>query len=254
MNVGINLYSLHTKIQSEAALIETANRLKEMGYAYLQYSGAPFETGRLRRVIAETGLPVVLTHVPMTRILEDTRALIAEHREIGCQNIGLGMMPLACFEDETRLKETIERLERAAETMAAADCRLFYHHHHFEFARLFGGTTVFDYMLAQTTHLNFTPDTYWLQYGGVDIARYIQKCKGRVECIHLKDYAVTRDENGSFKPVFAPVGSGNIDFPALFDEMRKAGVKYYLVEQDDACQKAEPFSEVEKSVRYLKQF
>ena len=94
MKVGLNLFSIRNLIKTEEDFLDTAKKLSEMGYAYLQYSGAPFEPERIARVSKATGLPVYLTHVPMDRIISDTEKLMDEHELFGCKNIGLGMMPL----------------------------------------------------------------------------------------------------------------------------------------------------------------
>ena len=69
MEAGINLYSLRKQISTEADFLATANRLREMGYSYIQFSGGPYDADMIARVSKESGLPVVLTHVPMDRIL-----------------------------------------------------------------------------------------------------------------------------------------------------------------------------------------
>ena len=76
--VGINLYSLRSLIPTESGLIDTALKLREMGYSFLQYSGGPFNADMIARVSQKSGMPIVLTHVPAQRIVEDTDAIIAE--------------------------------------------------------------------------------------------------------------------------------------------------------------------------------
>ena len=50
----------------------TKKKLKEMGYSYVQFSGSGYDVDKIKRGIKESGLPVVLTHVPQTRILNET--------------------------------------------------------------------------------------------------------------------------------------------------------------------------------------
>jgi len=90
MQAGLNLFSIRNYLDTEGHFLEAAKALKEMGYSYIQYSGGAFEPERIARVSAATGLPVVLTHVPMNRIVNDTQALMEEHDKFGCKNIGFG--------------------------------------------------------------------------------------------------------------------------------------------------------------------
>lgn len=252
MKAGLNLFSIKNLLETEESFLETVKALKEMGYSYLQYSGMPFDAEKVKRVSEATDMPFVLTHVPMDRILNDTDALVREHLSFGCRNIGLGMMPKDVIMDKERCYETIASLDRAGERMEELGCKFFYHHHHFEFYR-HDGETVFDYIIKNAPHINFTLDTYWLQYGGVNICETIDHLKGRIACVHLKDYmiALKTGEKPSFEPRFAPVGDGTIDMKAAVEHAKAAGAEYFLVEQDNASKLPDTLGQVERSIRYI---
>ena len=252
MNFGINLYSVRNLIKTEADLLSTAEKLRDMGYSYLQYSGAPLIADRIKRVSEKTGLPICLTHSPLERILNDTEALMDEHDSFGCKNIGLGMLPKETIMSRERFYPAVEAMEFAAERMERRGFRFFYHHHHFEFLKI-NGETAIDYMIKNAPHISFTLDTYWVQYGGGDILSYLNKLAGRIDCAHLKDYAIKANlETGELAPDFAPVGDGTLDFPTIVDKMKEFGVKYFLVEQDNAPKFADTLGEVKRSIDYLK--
>lgn len=252
MKVGINLYSLRKQIATEQDFLATALRLKEMGYASLQFSGAPFDAEMIGRVSRESGLPVTLTHVPLERILSDPEQLAKEHLFFGCKRVGLGMMPLEAFVDEEKCTALIAQLECAAKRLKENGVTLFCHNHHFEFYR-FGQKTVFDLLLEDAPDVHFTADVYWLQYGGVNVAEFFKKLAGRVECVHLKDYRIVRKKSEKIEliPAFAPVGDGSLDIPAIVRAAKAAGAEEFYVEQDDACDYPDPFERVGRSVRYL---
>ena len=216
----------------------------------MQYSGAPYEPERLKRVSEQTGLPIVLTHVPMDRILNDTEKLMEEHAYFGCKNIGLGMMPFDVIRDEKRCKETVEKLNAAAEKMQKAGFKFFYHHHHFEFIKQ-NGETVFDYIVRNAPSVNFTLDTYWLQYGGVDVCDTVKRLNGRMECVHLKDYK-THYYDERYQPIFAPLGEGTLNFPKIVKTMKENGVKYFLIEQDNAADLPDAMQPILQSISYAK--
>ena len=255
MKAGLNLFSIRHAIQTEADFLKTALKLKEMGYAYLQFSGAPFDAEMITRVSRESEMPVYLTHVPMERILADTDRLMEEHASFGCYNIGLGAMPSRVIADEALCKQTIADLNKVGERMQKNGFRFFYHHHNYEFYK-HSGQTVFDYMIANAPYINFTADTYWLQYGGVDVAEMLGKLKGRIACVHLKDYGMAckqREDGGfNYEPVFAPVGDGTIDFKKVVQAALAGGTEYFFVEQDNAPDFDDPFGQVERSIRYIK--
>lgn len=250
MKAGLNLFSIRNLIQTEEQFAQTADKLKKMGYDYIQYSGGPFEPEMIKRVSQNSGLDVVLTHVAMDRVINDTQKLMDEHALFNCKNIGIGLMPADIIRDEKKCKETVAQLNKAGEFMARNGFKFFYHNHHIEFFK-HNGQTVFDYMIENAPYINFTADTYWLQYGGVNVLEYLEKLKGRIECVHLKDYGIFEKDDW-FEPKFTPVGDGTIDFKTIVPKMKEWGVKYFLVEQDNAADLPDPLAPIERSIKYIK--
>ena len=251
MDIGLNLYSLRNQIKEEKDFYSTMGILKEMGISFVQYSGAEFLPERIKKVSEETSVRVVLTHVPFDRIVNDTDRLMEEHSLFSCSNIGLGAMDQSIARDEKKLEDFVAQLEKAACHMAGKGFGFFYHNHHFEFYK-HGSETIFDYITENAPHVNFTLDTYWVQYGGADIHRIIEKLNGRIGCVHLKDYKIQLNKDNKFEPVFAPLGEGNMDFRSIVPEMKNAGTKFFLIEQDNATEMERPFEQIEKSVRFIK--
>lgn len=253
MKYGLNLFSIRNCIQTADRFMDTAHALRSMGYDYMQFSGAPYDHEVIARVSRESGLPVVLTHVPYSRIVGDTDRLMAEHEHFGCRNIGLGAMTSEALRDPSVFDAQVAELDRAGKYMAERGFTLFYHHHHFEFAR-YRKTTYFAYLLEHAPHIHFTLDTYWLQYGGADVCDTITRLAGRAECLHLKDYKIVGEAGdfGSYHPLITSVGDGNLDFDRILDVARRSGTQYFLVEQDNAADAPDPLAEAAKSIAFLK--
>ena len=256
MKAGLNLYSVRKLIETEKDFIETAKKLKAMGYDYMQFSGAPYDHEMIKRVVDESGMPVVLTHVAFDRIVNDTEKLVEEHLSFGCKNIGLGTMPMENRSNDDEWKKRIDELNVAAEKIKSLGAKFFYHNHHFEFFRFKNGQTAFDYMIDDAPNFNFILDSYWVQVGGKNPETFVDRVKGRIDCVHFKDYRMDRkiNEDGTteFSSHFAPVGSGNLDFKAIAKKWVEAGAKYILVEQDDAWSYDDPLAQVKQSIDYIK--
>lgn len=256
MKAGLNLYSIRKLIATEKDFIETAKKLKVMGYDYMQFSGVPYNHEMIKRVVDESGMPVVLTHVGFDRIVSDTEKLVEEHLSFGCKNIGLGAMPRDNLKDENEWMKRIDELNVVAEKISKLGAKFFYHNHQFEFFRFSNGKTAFDYMIEDAPNFNFILDSYWVQVGGKDPVTFADRIKGRIECVHLKDYRMDRkiNEDGTtdFSSRYAPVGGGNLDFKAIVKAWKELGAKYFLVEQDDACDYADPLGQVKQSIDYIK--
>lgn len=252
MKFGLNLYSLSGQIATEEGFLETLIKLKEIGYEFVQLSGRPIDGEVTKRVSEKAGMPVILTHSPIDRIKDDTENLVKEHKMFKTDRVGLGF--LHCYDaDESVLRDKMKLVGELAQKVKNAGGRFFYHNHHFEFRKLSDGKTIYDHYIEDYPDINFIMDTYWLQTGGVNILEYVEKCKGRIECVHLKDYRVTFDKDNQFVAKYAPIGDGNINWKAVIPAMVKAGTKYFLVEQDDATTYDDPFEQVGRSIKYLKE-
>ena len=221
MKVGLNLYSIRNLVKTEEDFLSTCKKLKEMGYDFIQCSAMPLSPKIYKKVSKKTGLPIVLTHMPEKRILEETEILMQEHAEYGCKNIGLGCINAKDIVDEKVAKESIDKLNEVGKKMMDNGFKFFYHAHHFEFYKYQNGQTLFDYIIENAPFINITLDTYWLQYGGVNVIEYIKKLKGRIECVHLKDYKIIHTKKG-YEPIFTSIGDGNMNFKDIIKECKKA--------------------------------
>ena len=154
-------------------------------------------------------------------------------------------------------RPTVDELNRAARHMKENGFGFSYHHHHFEMFR-HGERTALDYLIENAPDVHITLDTYWLQYGGADMLRTIDRLAGRVRCLHLKDYRIKAEkkETGkiTFTPQFAPVGEGVLDFKEIVKHAKAAGTVHFLVEQDDAGTYPDPLAQVRSSIDYIKEY
>ena len=247
MIIGAQLFTLRNYVQNEKDFRFSMKKVAKMGYKTVQISAVgPIKPEILRDACDEAGLKIVLTHSNPDRILNDTEALIKEHDILGCDYIGMGIMP-----DKYRTKEWLEHFaldyKEPAKNIAAAGKKFMYHNHNIEFEKL-NGKRIMETLMENFTaeEMGFTLDTYWVQAAGADIYQWIDLLKDRIPCVHLKDMTV---EGG--QQHMAAVGSGNLNFPKILEAFEKTEcVKYALVEQDD-CYGASPFDCLKSSYDYL---
>jgi sugar phosphate isomerase/epimerase len=69
-------------------------------------------------------------------------------------------------------------------------------------------------------------DLFWVVNAGQDPFKYFEKYPGRFEMWHVKDM------NKIDKGKNADVGTGSIDFKALFAKAKKSGMKHFFIEQE----------------------
>ncbi len=229
MTLGAQLFTLRDYTQTEKDLDYSLGRVAEMGYKTVQISAiGPIPAETVRELCDKHGLEIVLTHTDPNRILNDTEAVIREHEIMGCEYIGIGMMPKKYCSPEW-LPHFAEDYKEPAKKIAAAGKLLMYHNHNIEFQK-FGGKLVLETLMESFApeELGFTLDTYWVQMGGADVCDWLTRLKGRTPCVHLKDMAVR-----GWDPIMAPVMEGNLDFRKILRTLEElGGVKHLLVEQD----------------------
>ena len=80
--------------------------------------------------------------------------------------------------------------------------------------------------------------------GGCDPAEWVAKYPGRQILFHLKDFFPL-----PFANTMAPVGTGNLNWNKIVAAAEKAGVQWFIVEQD-RCAK-DPFECLKDSFDYL---
>jgi sugar phosphate isomerase/epimerase len=246
MKIGAQLYTLRDYCTNLEDFADTLKKVAEIGYTVVQVSGVcQYEPEWLANELKKNGLKCALTHWGANDIKDNTVEVLNKHRVFDCNYVGIGCMPPWATEENTY--KFIEDFKEPAKILKENGGKLFYHNHHCEFKRCSDGEMIFDKLINafEPSEMSFTLDTYWIQYGGGDVCSYIEKMKGRCECIHLKDLAIVNDEQR-----MAPVGSGSMDFKKIIKAAESSGVEYLLVEQDN-CYGENPFECLKKSYDYL---
>ena len=243
MKIGAQLYTVRDFCQTEGDLACSLEKIAKMGYTTVQVSGSgKIDPLRLRELCDENGLSIVLTHNDPNRIINDTDRLIEEHNILGCDYIGLGAMPPK-YQNFFWVEHFARDFREPAKKIAAAGKLLMYHNHNFEFEKGPDGRRLIEILMDDMApeEMGFTLDTYWVQAGGADVCEWLERLKGRLPCVHLKDMAVK-----GFDQLMAPVLEGNMNFRAILAKLEElGGTRYALVEQDTCA--GSPFDCLQKS-------
>ena len=245
--IGLNMYSLRDFGTTASDLTETFKRLVDIGYRYVQISGLSKVTpAEITDALTRTGLKACATHIGWDQFMENTDAVINLHKQYGTNHSAIGSLP-----PEYRSSEGASRFIAEAENvipqLTAAGLDFSYHNHNHEYVR-FGDTTWIDMIhdAGAPLGLKFEIDTYWVVAGGADPAEYITRFSEAMSIVHVKDMVVTEEREQRF----APVGSGNLNWPRVFGAIRSAPIEYVIVEQDNHYTD-DAFENVAASFRFL---
>jgi len=250
--LAVQLYTVREAVAKN--LEGTLEQLASLGYKSIElygYNGTFFgkTVSEFKTILANTGIKVLSSHhttgIAMKgkgtltdgwdQAIEDIHAIDAEY-----------MVCAFLFPNE-RTPETYKSLpamfEKAGKATKAAGIQFAYHNHDFEFEKI-DDTLVYDFLLKNTSNdlVKMEMDLYWISKAGYDPVQYFDKYPGRFQMWHVKDMEAETK-------AITEVGNGTIDFDRIFAARKKAGLKYWFVEQDSS--KRDKFESLKISRDYL---
>lgn len=258
--LAAQLYTVREFTQTADDFASSMKKIRDIGYTGVQVSGiGPIPDAQVKAIVDDVGLTICNTHVrPADALWNDLDTVIAQHHLWDCKHVAIGSMPGRYREDgEVGFKRFAEQAARIGEKLYAAGLTFSYHNHSFEFVRFGsrrsdgacsgGARSGLDtiYEESDPRYLQAELDTYWIQHGGGDSVAWINKVKGRMPVIHLKDMVILNGEQ-----TMAEIGEGNLNWPAILQACREAEVEWYAVEQD-VCQR-DPFESLKISYENLR--
>jgi sugar phosphate isomerase/epimerase len=224
--IGIQLYTVRGPMVEDVR--GTLARLAEIGYREVEFAGYfGYSPAEIRGMLDEFGLASPSAHVPIEMLRGDVIQVIDTLVEIGHEYL---VVPWLNPEERSSLdkyRAHAELFNQVSEQCAAAGLGFAYHNHEFEFEPI-DGILPIDLLLDETDPklVQIELDLYWITLAGADPFAYFERHPGRFPLCHVKDMAA----DGSM----TDVGTGQIDFAALFAASERAGFKHYYVERDDA--------------------
>jgi sugar phosphate isomerase/epimerase len=141
-------------------------------------------------------------------------------------------------------KRLAEKFNVAGKLCKDAGLKLGYHNHDFEFTD-YNGQNGYETLLAETDKnlVDFEMDIYWVARSGIDPIALFNKYPGRFPLWHVKDM------NKADNDLNTEIGAGSIDYVAIFDDMKKAGTKHLIIEQENFDMN--PYKSLTQSVNYI---
>ncbi len=251
--IGLQLYSLRDQFAKDVP--GTLARAHDFGFQHVELAGTygqPPE--KFKQMLAEHGLKPVGGHFPYERFRDDVEGIAREANALGLEYAGCAWIPHKDSFDEQECREAIAVFNRAGEALAKQGLKFFYHLHGYEFER-HGSGTLFDLMMAETKpkYVSYELDVLWAFFPGQDPAKLLDKYGKRWALVHLKDLkkgVATGSLSGHTDVANNVVmGAGQIDWPSFFRAAKKAGVKYYFIEDESPS----VVEQISQSLRYLEQ-
>ena len=257
---AVQTYTIREFTKTRDSLAQSLEKIAALGYPAVQLSAVGAMAGDVpevspalaRRMLDDNGLKCIATHRSWDALAENTAQEIDFHHTLGCDFAAIGGLPGAYqSQGEAGFRAFLRDSAPIIARFKDAGIRFGYHNHAWEFERIgYEGSgsprTLFDLFVEQGgPDFLLELDLYWISHAGLNPERLIERCRGRVPVVHVKD----KEMNGH-EPVMAPVGEGNLDWPHLLPACAASGAEWYTVEQDE-CRR-DPFDCLRSSLEFLR--
>jgi sugar phosphate isomerase/epimerase len=257
--IGVQAMMLKDSV-AEIGAFETLRKVSAIGYNAIEVSQiamTPDNVGELDRARTELGMDIAALSValdapvgvPGDSLRADFDKIVQDAKRLDTQLLRIGMLPLNALRSVDAVVDFAKQVNEYADRLREESIDLYYHNHHVEFAKR-DGKYLLDVIAENSPAMGLELDVHWVQRGGLDPVRTIDKYAGRTAMIHLKDYRIGELSPGAFELLrqgdiaafmtefknvvqFAEVGEGNLDFASIIEHAQLAGAKYLLVEQDE---------------------
>jgi sugar phosphate isomerase/epimerase len=254
--IGVQMMMLKSKVE-ESGPYEVLRRLQAIGFSAVEVSQIPMTSANvaeMRRAKDELGadfgaLSAGLDAGLNDSLVSDYTKIVDDAHSLGASRLRIGMMPFAAMASHEALLEFCRQAEEVAARLVDDGLTLYYHNHHLEFAQR-GDSTILDIIRAEAPTMRLEIDVHWVQRGGRDPVRTLQKYAGLVDLVHLKDYRIGELPPTAFEALqagdytafmqaftgvvqFGEVGEGNLEWTEIIDQAIASGAEYLLIEQDD---------------------
>jgi sugar phosphate isomerase/epimerase len=242
--IAVQMYTLRE--ESEKDFAGTLKKVAELGFEGVEFAGyGGLTLSEVKVLLDELGLQAVSSHVPLEELEENLLQVIKNQKILGSKYIVCPYL-LPDRRSEEDYQALISLLDQVGEQCRSEGITLLYHNHDFELERLSDGRMALETIFDETKTDNVATelDIYWLTKAGENPVAWMNRYQQRIPLVHLKD--MTKDE----EKFFAELGTGGVDIEAVLNLGKKAGVKWWVIEQDFT--RRPPFESIEISINYLR--
>lgn len=249
--LGLQLYSLRADFGKDPEL--GAKETEDFGFKDVELAGTyNLKPEEFLALMKKHGLHPVSGHFSYADYKANPEKIAAQAKALGLKYAGCAWADHKGDYDVEEAKEAIQVFNKAGAALKKEGIQFFYHCHGFEFAPN-GNETFMDMLIKETDPklVAFEMDVFWVTHPGQDPVEWLKKYPHRWQLMHVKDM-----KKGTKTGLFTggtdvgndvAIGTGIMDWPAILKAARKAGVKYYFIEDESPTVK----DQIPVSLKYL---
>jgi sugar phosphate isomerase/epimerase len=230
--IGLELYSVRNEMTKDvkAAVTEVA----KMGYEVVEFYGPYYQwtpdfAKEVRKLTDDLGIKCNSTHNDGGNLAAGLPKAIELNNILGSKWIVMASAGRVVGLDGW--KGVAATLTAASEKTRSAGLKVGYHNHAEEFRAIDG-------QMPLEVIASNTPKEVMMQFDvgtcievGYDPIKWINDHKGRINCIHCKDWAAGTGPDKGYRVLF---GEGDAPWKKIFAAAEATGVEWYLIEQEGA--------------------
>lgn len=268
---------LGTVTGSEEKTRETLRTIKETGYDGIELNSfmvnpTPFMVRMLTKAAGmptgkggnldwgcltkEAGLTVVSLHKDLKSIQGELKTTVDETRKFGTSNVVITGMYRFDYRDNALVDDLCRQLNEAGKSLKEEGIQLLYHNHNYEFQKVNGKQTAYEYLIANTDaeYVGFEFDSYWPTEAGVCALDIMQALGERMKLYHINDRGTKLQ-----KPMMTPIlksdscelGYGNMNLEALCRQALSVGVEAVVLESHKNWVDNSPVKSLQVSAEFM---
>ncbi len=249
---GMVSYTYRKSLAKDAAA--TLDTIKSLGITDMEFSSLFGKTAQeMRQLLDARGIKCSSYGVGYPDLQNKIAEVAQNAKTLGASFVRVAWIPHQGDFTLAMAQKTVEDFNRFGKILKDEHGLTFcYHNHGYEFQPHDGGT-LFDYIVQNTDpkYVSFEMDILWTFFPGQDPATLLNKYGNRFKLMHLKDLkkGVQGNMSGGTSPEHdVPLGTGQLDIPAILIAAKKAGVEHYYIE-DESSNIA---TQVPQTIAYLK--
>ena len=144
IKIGLQLYSVRNEM--EADMQGTLQKVKEMGYDYVEFAGYFGRTAEeVRAMLDKFGLTCISVHQTYDLFLKEGQSAIDYLKTIGAKYSAVPWMGLEKHKGNEVFGQTVQEFKKVGQALRDNGIQLLYHNHDFEFNQ-FEGKFLLDWL------------------------------------------------------------------------------------------------------------
>lgn len=208
------------------------------------------------RLTKEANLKVVSLHKDLGSLQRDIKEAVAETRKFETSDIVITGMYRFDYRDKALVDGLCRQLNEVGRKLKEEGISLLYHNHNYEFQKVDGKQTAYDYIIENTDpeYVAFELDSYWPTEAGVCALELMKKLDSRMKLYHINDRG-TKLEKAMMTPILksdsCELGYGNMNLEALCEQALAVNVEAVVLESHKNWVEKSPVKSLQLSSKFM---